>query len=98
MVVKRLTDWFQHKELEELLGDLAYTVRQSRVARGEQDRRGTKTELATALVVQHGIDLLANGGAFDKAISACREVARRLRSGTREVRGAAVRPGAWASA
>lgn len=67
-VVRRLTDWFQHKELEELLGDLAYTVRQSRVARGEEDRRGTKTELATALAVQHGIDLLANGD-VRKAIS-----------------------------
>ena len=60
-VVRRLTDWFQHKDLEELLGDLAYTVRQSRIARGEEDRRGKKGELATALVVQHGIDLFANG-------------------------------------
>ena len=59
-VVQKLIEWFQHKELEELLGELAYTVRQSRVARGEEDRRGTKSELATALVVQHGIDLLAN--------------------------------------
>jgi DNA repair protein RadD len=68
VVVGKLTDWFQHKDLEELLGDLAYTVRQSRVAKGEEDRRGTKTELATALVVQHGIDLLANGD-VRKAIS-----------------------------
>jgi superfamily II DNA or RNA helicase len=59
-LVQRLTTWFQHKELEELLGDLAYTVRESRRARGGEDRRGTKAELATALVVQHGIDLLAN--------------------------------------
>ena len=59
-VIDRLTEWFQHKQLEELLGDLAYTVRQSRVAQGGEDRRGTKSELATALVVQHGIDLLAN--------------------------------------
>ena len=59
-VVQRLTDWFQHKDLEALLGDLAYTVRESRRARGGDDRRGTKAELATALVVQHGMDLLAN--------------------------------------
>jgi len=67
-VVQRLTDWFQHKELEELLGDLAYTVRESRRARGGEDRRGTKAELATALVVQHGIDLLADAE-IRKAIS-----------------------------
>jgi superfamily II DNA or RNA helicase len=67
-VVQRLTDWFQHKDLEELLGDLAYTVRQSRIARGEEDRRGRKTELATALVVQHGIDILASSE-VRKAIS-----------------------------
>lgn len=67
-VVRRLTDWFQHKDLEELLGDLAYTVRQSRIVQGGDDRRGTKAELATALVVQHGIDLLGNSE-VRKAIS-----------------------------
>jgi superfamily II DNA or RNA helicase len=67
-VVQRLTDWFQHRDLEELLGDLAYTVRQSRIARGEEDRRGRKIELATALVVQHGIDILASSE-VRKAIS-----------------------------
>jgi superfamily II DNA or RNA helicase len=58
--VARLCELFSHQELEALLGDLAHTVRQSRIARGEADRRGTKAELATALVVQHGIDLLAD--------------------------------------
>jgi DNA repair protein RadD len=58
-VVDRLTALFAHKELEELLGELAYTVRQSRLAQGGDDRRGTKSELATALVIQHGMDLLA---------------------------------------
>jgi DNA repair protein RadD len=43
-------------------------VRQSRVARGEEDRRGTKSELATALVVQHGIDLLTDSN-IRRAIS-----------------------------
>lgn len=59
-VVARLCELFSHQELEALLGDLAHTVRQSRIARGEADRRGTKPELATALVVQHGIDLFAD--------------------------------------
>jgi DNA repair protein RadD len=60
-VVAKFTEWFQHKELEQLLGDLVYTVRQARVVRGESRRRGTKGELASALVVRHGIDLLADG-------------------------------------
>jgi len=57
----RLTEWSQHKELEEILGDLLYTVRQSPVMRAESRRRGTKGELASALVIRHGIDLLADG-------------------------------------
>jgi DNA repair protein RadD len=59
-VVARLCDLLSHQEIEKLLGDLAYTVRQSRIARGEADRRGSKPELATALVIQHGIDLFAD--------------------------------------
>ncbi len=59
--VARLIELFSHRDLEELLGPLIHTVRQSRIAGGEADRRGTKSELATALVIQHGIDLLANG-------------------------------------
>ena len=51
---------FQHSGLEKLLGRLVYTVRTSRAAVTGEDRRGTKQELATALVLQHGIDLLAN--------------------------------------
>ena len=48
-VVGRLAQLFQHKELEDLLSYLAYTVRQSRVTRAEADRRGTKVELARIL-------------------------------------------------
>jgi DNA repair protein RadD len=70
-VVARLVELFQHKELEELLGELAYTVRQSRVTRGEADRRGTKAELASALVVQHGIDLFAASSVRQAVAGAC---------------------------
>ncbi len=48
----------QHREFEELLGPLVQTVRQSRTHATGEDRRGTKRELAAALVIQHGIDLL----------------------------------------
>ena len=59
-VVTYLMYLFQHADLEKLLGSLVYTVRTSRAAMTGEDRRGTKQELATALVLQHGIDLLAN--------------------------------------
>jgi DNA repair protein RadD len=71
-VVARLIELLQHSELEELLGDLAYTVRQSRVARGQDSRRGTKTELASALVIQYGIDLLANTEIREAFAKACK--------------------------
>ncbi len=71
-VVSRLLELFQHRELEELLGDLAYTVRQSRVLQGGKDRRGTKAELASALVVQHGIDLLAETRVRTAIAKACK--------------------------
>jgi len=59
-VVTYLMYLFQHADLEKLLGSLVYTVRTSRTAMTGEDRRGTKQELATALVLQHGIDLLSN--------------------------------------
>src|SRR5262249_24439792 len=40
-----------------LLGDLLQTVRQVRKEQTGTDRRGTKRELAAALVLQHGVDL-----------------------------------------
>ncbi len=55
--VDRLRELLSHKELEGLLGDLVYTVRRARIQMTGEDRRGTKTELATALVIQHQIDL-----------------------------------------
>jgi DNA repair protein RadD len=55
--VERLSELLQHAELEELLGSLLYTLRQVRKEAEGSDRRGTKRELATALVLQHGTDL-----------------------------------------
>jgi superfamily II DNA or RNA helicase len=56
----RLAELLTYSELEELLGSLLYTVRQSRKTRTGADRRGTKHELAAALIVQHGADLFAD--------------------------------------
>ena len=46
-----------HAELEKLLGQLVYTVRRARQRLTGQDRRGSKRELAAALIIQHGVDL-----------------------------------------
>lgn len=59
-VVRFLCGKLSHSELEELLGDLVYTVRHSRAASGLGERRGTKGELATALVIKHERDLFAD--------------------------------------
>lgn len=53
----RLVELFSHADLEQLLGDLVYTVRRSRQKMTGEDRRGSKKELAAALVIQHGVDL-----------------------------------------
>jgi DNA repair protein RadD len=58
--VGRLCELFQHRHLEEMLGGLVHTIREFRRHHTAQDRRGTKTELATALVVQHGTGLLGD--------------------------------------
>lgn len=58
--VDRLAELLQHAELEELLGPLLYTLRQVRKEAEGIDRRGTKRELATALVLQHGTDLFSS--------------------------------------
>ena len=59
--VDRLRELLSHEELETLLGNLIYTVRKARIEMSGEDRRGTKSELAAALVIQHGIDLFYNG-------------------------------------
>ena len=53
----RLATLLSHAELEGLLGDLVYTIRRARMQASGEDRRGTKAELAAALMTQHGIDL-----------------------------------------
>jgi superfamily II DNA or RNA helicase len=55
--LERLVELFSHNDLENLLGDLVYTVRRSRQQMTGEDRRGSKRELAAALIIQHGVDL-----------------------------------------
>lgn len=55
----RLAELLSHTELEKLLGDLVYTIRRVRAQQTGRDRRGTKLELAVALLTRHGIDLFA---------------------------------------
>jgi DNA repair protein RadD len=54
---ERLAALLSHADLEDLLGELVYTIRRARTQSTGEDRRGNKTELAAALVTQHGIDL-----------------------------------------
>lgn len=58
--VARLVELLSLKQLEELLGRLRLFVRRVRVAREGVDRPLRKDEAASALVIQHGIDLLAH--------------------------------------
>ncbi len=60
LAVERLVALLNHATLEKLLEDLLYTIRQVRKEIEGADRRGTKRELATALVLRHGVDLLAS--------------------------------------
>ena len=56
----RLAELLSHPELEELLGDLVYTIRRARLRLTGEDRRGSKGELAAALLTKHGIDLFCD--------------------------------------
>lgn len=56
----RLVELLSHAELEELLGALVYTIRRARTRQTGLDRRGSKAELAAALLTKHGIDLFAD--------------------------------------
>ncbi len=62
---RRLEELLDFKTLEALLGTFQYTLRQARLRQSGEDRRGTKGELARALVVQHGLDLFADGAIRD---------------------------------
>jgi superfamily II DNA or RNA helicase len=81
-VTQRLTELLTHKDLEELLGGLSYTVRESRRLETGENRRGSKAELAAALVIQHGQDLLAVPGIREVIARACKaEFPRRWHPG-----------------
>ncbi len=69
----RLETLLSHAELESLLGELVYTIRRARMQATGADRRGTKAELAAALITQHGMDLF-----LDREIRAL--VARKLKT------------------
>jgi len=56
---ERLRELLRHEELENLIGHLAYTIRQSRALRTGVNRRGNKMELATALVIRYEEDLFS---------------------------------------
>jgi superfamily II DNA or RNA helicase len=71
VAVARLVELFSLKQLEELLGPLRLAVRGVRVAREGVDRPSRKDELATALVIQHGIDLFACGAVREAVGEAC---------------------------
>jgi len=57
--VVRLNRLLRYAELEKLLGPLLKAIRQARRAETNIDRRGKKSELAAALVIQHRTDLFA---------------------------------------
>jgi superfamily II DNA or RNA helicase len=59
---ERLAELLSHAELEGLLGDLVYTLRRARMKLTGEDRRGTKRELAAALIIAHGVDLFRHRG------------------------------------
>lgn len=72
VAAQRLTELLSHKDLEELLGDLLYTVRLARARATGKDRRGRKDELAGALIVQHGIDLFREKSVRDMVGKRCK--------------------------
>jgi superfamily II DNA or RNA helicase len=63
--VDRLVDLLSHDDIEGLLGELLYTVRRMRHVETGINRRGTKQELASALLIQHGMDLFATADIRD---------------------------------
>jgi superfamily II DNA or RNA helicase len=58
---ERLRELLSHQDFEDLLGGpLVYTIRKARQALTGEDRRGSKAELAAALLTKLGIDLFAD--------------------------------------
>lgn len=72
MTVNRLCELFDHKTLEGFLGSsFLYIIRETRKRKKGEDRRGTKKELALALIVRHGVDLLADANIRKEIASKC---------------------------
>jgi superfamily II DNA or RNA helicase len=73
MTVGRFCELFDHKTLESFLGpSFLYVIRETRRRRTDEDRRGTKRELAVALIVKHGVDLMADANIRQDIASKCR--------------------------
>ncbi len=72
VAVLRLCELLSLAQLEELLGPLRLFVRNVRRAREGVDRPLRKDEAASALVIQHGIDLLAHKPTRAALAKACR--------------------------
>src|SRR4051812_48482501 len=72
VAVRRLAVLLPHQTLENLLGPLTYTVRKLREMETGEDVRGTKTDLANALIIAYGRDLLAEKTIRAAIAKACR--------------------------
>lgn len=73
VTANRFCELFDHKTLESFLGpSFLYVIRETRRRRTDEDRRGTKRELAVALIVKHGVDLLADTNIRQEVASKCR--------------------------
>lgn len=64
--LERLVELLTYETLEALLGNLIQTIRQLRRLETGQNRRGTKEELAAALIVQHGRELFRDVSAREQ--------------------------------
>lgn len=71
VTVAKLVDMLDHKTIEDLLGDLKYTVRKLREVETGKDVRGTKEDLANALLIKHGRDLFADKEVRSAIAKAC---------------------------
>ncbi len=70
--ISLLARTLDHRTLERLVGDFQYTIRQLRRLRTGVDRRGTKVELAHALLLRHQRDLFAQKVVRDAVARALR--------------------------
>ena len=56
----RLVELLNFQDLEEMLGNLVYSIRRARLRLTGEDRRGSKSELAAAVLTRYGIDLFSH--------------------------------------